>query len=73
MKDILLIFLLGHILGDFIFQTDMIAKEKQKSLRGVSIHSLEYLVVFCLTSLVVYSFKILCAALIISDKCIIIH
>ena len=34
--------LIAHILGDFYFQTDKIASEKDNSLNGVIIHAIEY-------------------------------
>jgi len=34
------IFILAHLVGDFVLQTDKIAKEKASSIKGVLIHSL---------------------------------
>ncbi|WP_091205529.1 DUF3307 domain-containing protein [Oribacterium sp. WCC10] len=44
-------FFLGHVLGDFYFQTDQMAKLKEKRYSGVLLHSFEYaLTIFILTS-----------------------
>ena len=34
--------MIGHILGDFYFQTDKIASEKDKNFKGVMTHAVEY-------------------------------
>ncbi|KOA20436.1 hypothetical protein CLHOM_10240 [Clostridium homopropionicum DSM 5847] len=34
------IFILAHLIGDFVLQTDKIAKEKASSIKGVFVHSL---------------------------------
>lgn len=39
---LLVLMVIAHILGDFYFQTDKIASEKDNSLNGVIIHSIEY-------------------------------
>ena len=39
---LLVLMLIAHILGDFYFQTDKIASEKDNSLKGVIIHAIEY-------------------------------
>lgn len=39
---LLVLMLIAHILGDFYFQTDKIASEKDNSLNGVIIHAIEY-------------------------------
>lgn len=41
-KQYFLIFLLGHILGDFYFQTDNMARKKEESIKEVIIHCLVY-------------------------------
>ena len=38
----LLILGIGHVLGNFYFQTDKISEEKDKSFKGVIIHAIEY-------------------------------
>lgn len=42
MTKYLLLFFLGHVLGDFYFQTDQMAKLKEKRYSGVLLHSFEY-------------------------------
>ncbi len=37
--DFLLVFLLAHFFGDFVFQTNKIARMKEENLRGVLYHS----------------------------------
>ena len=39
---LLVLMLIAHILGDFYFQTDKMASEKDNSLKGVIIHAIEY-------------------------------
>lgn len=39
-NSFLVIFILAHLVGDFLLQTDKIAKEKASSVKGVFIHSL---------------------------------
>lgn len=41
-SKLLLLMMIGHVLGDFYFQTEKIAKQKEKMFKGVLIHSLEY-------------------------------
>ena len=38
----LIILLIAHILGDFYFQTEKLAKLKEERYTGVLIHSFEY-------------------------------
>ena len=40
----LFVFLLGHFLGDFVFQTNQIAKMKSQEIRGVLFHSVIVLI-----------------------------
>ena len=39
---LLILMMIGHILGDFYFQTDKIASEKDKKFKGVMTHAVEY-------------------------------
>ena len=39
---LLILMMIGHILGDFYFQTDKIASEKDKNFKGVMTHAVEY-------------------------------
>jgi hypothetical protein len=42
LREFLVLFLLGHVLGDFYFQTDSMAAKKEKNVKWVLIHSLVY-------------------------------
>jgi len=44
LREFVVLFLLGHVLGDFYFQTDEIARKKESSVKWVLIHSLVYAV-----------------------------
>lgn len=41
-KKYLLVLGIGHILGDFYFQTDKMVKKKDECFKGVFVHSIEY-------------------------------
>lgn len=41
-KEILIVFLLAHILSDFYFQTDSMARKKDNSFKYIVIHSMVY-------------------------------
>ncbi|MBR6308058.1 MAG: DUF3307 domain-containing protein [Lachnospiraceae bacterium] len=62
----LLILGVGHILGDFYFQTEKIAIGKDKSYKGVVIHSLEYWLSMLLVTIPVISLDMVLAATIVS-------
>lgn len=55
LKEYLVLFLLGHVLGDFYFQTDQMAEKKDKSLKWVWVHSLVYAVIIFIVCLPVMS------------------
>jgi len=44
LREYIVLFLLGHVLGDFYFQTDQMAEKKEKSFKWVLLHSLVYAV-----------------------------
>lgn len=52
--DIIIILLIGHLFGDFIFQTDIVFKLKIKSKKGLFLHSS---IVFLTTFLFLYIFS----------------
>ncbi|WP_022772837.1 DUF3307 domain-containing protein [Butyrivibrio sp. AE2015] len=62
MKDYLLYLFLGHILGDFYFQTEKIARLKDRSYKGVLIHSFEYLLIMIALAIPFLSVDMLLAA-----------
>ena len=43
-NKLLLLMLIGHLLGDFYFQTPEMAKRKDEKFEGILIHSLEYFI-----------------------------
>jgi len=51
LKEYLVLFLLGHVLGDFYFQTRSMAEKKEKSLKWVLIHGLVYMMAMTLVCL----------------------
>ena len=62
----LLILGIGHILGDFYFQTEKISEKKDKSFKGVIAHSVEYLLSMLLVTIPVISLDMVLAAVIVS-------
>lgn len=59
----LLLLMIGHVLGDFYFQTEKIAQQKDKKYIGVLHHSLEYLFVMIIVMIPVISFDMLLATI----------
>jgi len=57
---------IGHVLGDFYFQGEKLAKEKDESFIGVLKHSIEYLVVVMIVMIPIISFDMVLAALYLS-------
>lgn len=41
-KEILIVFLLSHILSDFYFQTESMARKKENNFKYIVIHSIVY-------------------------------
>lgn len=60
------IYLLIHILGDYYFQSDKLAEEKNRSMKKVLCHNLIYLLVAITLSLPVFSFGMLISAIVLS-------
>ena len=63
---ILILFLIGHVLGEFYFQTDKLAIDKDKSITKLLLHCLIYLIAMILTILPVFSINLLKSVLVIS-------
>jgi len=61
----LLLWILGHILGDYYFQTSALADEKEKSVKSLLIHCGIYLVTMVVLSIPVLSFNVFMGAVII--------
>lgn len=59
----LLLLMIGHILGDFYFQTEKIAEIKDKKYTGVLLHSVEYLLAMLIPMIPVVSWDMLLAAI----------
>lgn len=65
-KTIVLFFILIHILGDFYFQTDSMAKEKNKHYSMQFKHALIYLAIAIIMTIPVFSFAMLIAVSLLS-------
>ena len=59
----LLLLMIGHILGDFYFQTEKIAEKKDNKYTGVLLHSVEYLLAMLIPMIPVVSWDMLLAAI----------
>lgn len=57
---------IGHVLGDFYFQTEKLAKEKDEKFTGVLKHSIEYLISAIVVMLPIISLDMVLAALYLS-------
>lgn len=66
MKIIVMLFLIGHFLGDFYFQSDQIAAGKDKSFNKLLIHGLVYLLTMVLIIVPIFGFTFLKWVLIVS-------
>ena len=60
-KEFFLLFLLGHVLGDFYFQTKKMADKKEKSFKWVFIHCLCYWAAMTIVVLPVISYELIMA------------
>lgn len=56
-REILIVFLIAHILSDFYFQTESMARKKENSFKYIVIHS----VIYGLTTLILI--KLICKIL----------
>ncbi len=65
-KIVLTLFLIGHVLGDFYFQSNELAIDKDESFKKLSKHSILYLFSMTLVIIPVFSLKLLKWAFIIS-------
>lgn len=64
-KILLILFLIGHVLGDYYFQSDNLAEAKEKSFPDLLKHSVIYLFSILLVIIPVFSLNVLKWALII--------
>lgn len=65
-KNLLIIFVLLHVLGDFYLQTDIISKKKISNYKYVMLHSIIYAAVFCVGTIIIWSLQIAIAILVLS-------
>lgn len=65
-KLLLLLLLIGHVLGDYYFQSDNLAEEKTESFKSLIKHGLLYSVSLILVILPVFNLIVLLLALILS-------
>lgn len=64
MTEFLLVFLLAHLIGDFVLQTDKIAQLKSKGLKGLSFHC-AVIFVIQIVFMSLFGFKGVLAAIIV--------
>lgn len=57
---------MGHLLGDFYFQSDELADKKRNSMKELLKHSLIYFIVFFIVTIIFFDFSILKWAVILS-------
>lgn len=57
-KNLLILFVLLHVLGDFYFQTNSISDQKIHKFKYVVFHSIIYFIVFCLGIIIIWSVQI---------------
>lgn len=65
-KNLLIIFVLLHVLGDFYLQTDTISEKKISKYKYVMLHSIIYATVFCVGTILIWSLQIAIAILVLS-------
>jgi hypothetical protein len=65
-KNLLIIFVLLHALGDFYLQTDTISGKKTSKYRYVILHSIIYAAVFYVGTILIWSLQIAIAVLVLS-------
>ncbi|WP_026661130.1 DUF3307 domain-containing protein [Butyrivibrio sp. AC2005] len=64
MTKYILPLMIGHILGDYYFQTEKIAEEKEKSYRGIVIHSLVYILIMIVMMALAFNKYFVCIGVI---------
>lgn len=60
------VFLMGHLLGDFYFQSDELANKKKTSIKELLKHSFIYFIVMICVSIVVFHYNIVKWAIMLS-------
>lgn len=65
-RVVLILFLIGHILGDFYFQSSELSKSKEKSFKKLLIHGVIYLITMIFAIIPIFSFVLLKWSCIIS-------
>ena len=67
-KTVLLLFLIGHVLGDFYLQTTGLAENKDKSFRNVLLHSGIYCISMTAVIVPIFSLRLLAFTFVISTS-----
>ena len=67
-RSYFILFLLGHVIGDFYIQTNNMADKKEKSLKWLLLHSLCYELVILVLSIPIFKYKLI-IPLILSGIC----
>ncbi|WP_444658786.1 DUF3307 domain-containing protein [Caproiciproducens sp. R2] len=65
-KNLLILFVLLHVLGDFYLQTDTISEKKIFKYKYVVLHSILYAAVFCVGTILIWSMQIAIAVFVLS-------
>lgn len=64
--DVFVLLFIGHVLGDFYFQSQHLAKSKESSIKKLWIHCLLYLFAMLLVIVPIFSWKMVGVALVVS-------
>lgn len=65
-KIVFILFILGHLIGDFFFQSEKLAEKKEQKSGWLLLHAAEYTAAMILVILPVYTSKALAGALLLS-------
>ena len=65
-KIVFILFILGHLIGDFFFQSEKLAEKKEQKSVWFLLHAAEYTAAMILVILPVYTSKALAGAMLLS-------
>ncbi|HJB22648.1 MAG TPA: DUF3307 domain-containing protein [Candidatus Jeotgalibaca pullicola] len=65
-KEVWLLLFIGHVLGDFYFQSSSLAKAKETSVKKLRLHCLLYLVAMVGVTLAVFNWSLFSVAIVVS-------
>lgn len=65
-REYFIVFLLGHVLGDFYLQSDKMAKRKDQSIKWVFIHAIVYLITMMFVILPFISYELVVGVILAS-------